>query len=161
MACTGVHGANRLASNSLLESLVFAWRAAHLLVEEGPQAVRRWPVLSVENGIRLELEDDALSAPELLPSRGALQQLMWQSAGIVRCATDLRAAQTLLRGWHFNPGNMHDRETANLLLLARTVVAAALQREESRGAHARADLPLPEEAQRHHIAITRQVHVPC
>ena len=161
VACTGVHGANRLASNSLLESLVFAWRAANLLVEEGSEAMRKWPVLEAEDGFRLELEEDVTAALEPLPSRSALQQLMWQSAGIVRCATDLRASQSLLRGWQLNPGNMHDRETANLLLLSKAVVAAALQRQESRGAHARADFPCTEESQRQHIAITGQVQVPC
>ena len=161
VACTGVHGANRLASNSLLESLVFAWRAAHLLVEEGSHAVRQWPVLEAGNGLRLELEEDLPAGMERLPSRGALQQLMWQSAGIVRCATDLRAAQTLLRGWQIQPQSMHDRETGNLLLLAKAVIAAALEREESRGAHARTDFPFAEESQRRHIAITRGVQVPC
>ena len=161
VACTGVHGANRLASNSLLESLVFAWRAANLLVEEGSEAVRRWPALDDAQGVLLELETDTLHASDPLPSRSALQQLMWQSAGIVRDAAGLQTAQSLLSSWRFEPETLYDRETANLLLLARAVVSAAYQRRESRGAHARTDFPATEEAQRHHIAVAGRVQVPC
>ncbi len=160
VACTGVHGANRLASNSLLESLVFAWRAAHLLVENGSESLRAWPTYRPAEA-QLFVETDADTKTEPLPSREALQQLMWQSAGIVRDAAGLRMAQSLLRGWKAKGKSVPERETANLLLLARAVVAAALAREESRGAHARTDYPQTIEAQQHHIAVGRQVHVAC
>ncbi len=161
VACTGVHGANRLASNSLLESLVFAWRAANLLVEEGSECVRRWPASEESDGVHLELAPLTEHASEPLPSRSALQQLMWQSAGISRDALGLATAQSLLDSWTLRPETTHEHETANLLLLARAVVAAAAEREESRGAHARSDFPAPEETQRHHIAVGAQVKVPC
>ncbi len=160
VACTGVHGANRLASNSLLESLVFAWRAAHLVVQNGPETLGTWPA----NGLaetQMFVETEADAAREPLPSREALQQLMWQSAGIIRDAPGLRMAQSLLGVWKAEGKSVYERETANLLLLARAVVAAALAREESRGAHARVDFPQTVEAQRHHIAVGRQVHVAC
>ncbi len=161
VACTGVHGANRLASNSLLESLVFAWRAANLLVEEGPDAVRRWPSLEDAGGVHLDLETRINRASEPLPSRSALQQLMWESAGIVRSADALATATSLLDSWTLSPESIHERETANLLLLARAVIAAATERRESRGAHSRLDFPEPDEAQRHHIAVGGRVQVPC
>ena len=161
VACTGVHGANRLASNSLLESLVFAWRAANLLVENGPGALRAWPTLADNEGTVLELETRAENRSELLPSRAALQHLMWNSAGIVRNATGLRTAQTMLAGWHVQGEGAHDLETANLLLLARALVAAALGRCESRGAHFRTDFPRASEEQRHHIDVREQIQVPC
>lgn len=161
VACTGVHGANRLASNSLLESLVFSWRAANLLVDEGPEAVRRWPALEDAGVVSLELAVDSDRASEPLPSRDALQQLMWQSAGIVRNGDDLAAAHSLLSGWSLRAETVFERETANLLLLARALVAAAAERRESRGAHARTDFPQTEEAQRHHIAVGTHVGVPC
>ena len=161
VACTGVHGANRLASNSLLESLVFAWRAANLLVEEGPGFSSHWPVAEDNGGVHLELEEQAVEASEPLPSRSALQQLMWGSAGIVREAMGLETARSLLRGWTVTPQTLHEHETANLLLLARAVIAAAMERQESRGAHSRTDFPETMDAQRHHIAVGGRVRVPC
>ena len=160
VACTGVHGANRLASNSLLESLVFAWRAAHLLVKDGPRVLLTWPTLTDQEGTALDLGgSDTPRQP--LPSRAALQQLMWQGAGIARHASGLRAAQALLEGWQVEGEGLHDLETANLLLLSRALVAAALQRRESRGAHFRTDFPEPTEEQRRHIDVHQRVQVPC
>ena len=161
VACTGVHGANRLASNSLLESLVFAWRAAHLLVSEGETMLKLWPAPAASNGSPLEIEAGPHRESNPLPSREALQQLMWESAGIVRDAPRLRMAESLLRSWEAHGNSVYDRETANLLLLARAVVAAALVRQESRGAHSRTDFPHTSEAERHHLVITQRVQVPC
>lgn len=161
VACTGVHGANRLASNSLLESLVFAWRAAHLLINKGEAVLREWPILQSPDGERLELAAESFVASVDLPSREALQQLMWESAGIVRDEARLRMADSLLRGWRVRGNSVYDRETANLLLLARAVVTAALDRQESRGAHARTDFPLTLDAERHHIAVTQPVQALC
>ena len=162
VACTGVHGANRLASNSLLESLVFAWRAAHLLVSEADTVLRSWPVLFADShASSLEIHIEAAGEIASLPSRQALQQLMWESAGIVRDAPRLRMAASLLGGWQVHGTSVYDRETANLLLLARALVSAALERHESRGAHSRTDFPLTLEAERHHIAVSHQVRVPC
>ncbi len=161
VACTGVHGANRLASNSLLESLVFAWRAANLLVDQGSEAVRQWPALDDSAGSQLALESLVEEGAEPLPSRAALQQLMWESAGIVRSAAGLEMAQSLLARWTVKGPELHDRETANLLLLARAIVAAALERRESRGAHFRTDFPAASEEQRRHIDVESQVQIPC
>jgi L-aspartate oxidase len=126
-ACTGVHGANRLASNSLLESMVFAWRAADAL--DGPGRVLR-----VADARRPDEVAPASTAPAF--SRAALQDLMWKHAGVERDAEGLREAASILEAWSAEPG-----EDANLLVLSRLLVMAALTREESRGAHHRRDIP--------------------
>lgn len=147
-ACTGVHGANRLASNSLLESLVFAWRAADALdapvqvVEERgaePEASRdhRLTLLAAEN---LEPRRPAAGAPRS-PRRGDIQNLMWAAVGLERDATTLRAAAEELGEWEVRGATVAELEERNLLDLARLITRAALVREESRGAHDRLDFP--------------------
>ncbi len=145
VACTGVHGANRLASNSLLESLTFAWRCAHLLLsaEAAPMAARGGS--RVER--RLATVDDAPMGGAAPVSRRALQSLMWTKAGIERSREGLEAAARQLNGWYAEKATGQDAalealETRNLLELARVVVAAALAREESRGSHYRTDFPV-------------------
>ena len=145
VACTGVHGANRLASNSLLESLVFAWRCAEgMIASDGDLA--GWPEFS--KGARRFVAELGSGFPaDTVPvEREALRELMWQAAGIERTGSGLRAAAATLQGWHGETGTVFERETGNLLLLARAVVACALAREESRGAHFRADFPETVEA---------------
>ena len=131
VSCTGVHGANRLASNSLLESLVFAWRAAAALDEP-------WVPLVVD--VAPDLLPDAADGSTVV-DRDELQRLMWDNAGLYRNAAALRAAADTLSGWTTSTESVAAREDANLLDLARLVVAAALAREESRGAHYRDDFP--------------------
>ncbi len=138
VACTGVHGANRLASNSLLESLTFAWRCAHLLLStEAP-----YPALNSFDGILYELIPTPTSRPNPI-TRFELQTLLWTHAGIERNAEGLRAALETLTHSHVDGVTIQDLETTNLLALARVLVAAALAREESRGAHFRTDFPAP------------------
>ena len=140
VACTGVHGANRLASNSLLESLVFAWRCAHLLLSESPmvEAGYDWPSSGAAATI---LTPDMKKGTELLEDRGALQRLMWQHVGIRRTAEGLRHAAVQLSRWRTAPHDAASMETENLLTLAQAVCAAAQARQESRGAHWRDDFP--------------------
>ena len=143
-ASTGVHGANRLASNSLLEAAVFAHRAVADLVEYAalaPMGARYAPVRRT----RGELPRGGM--PQGMPrtegaggefSRTALQQLMWAHAGVQRSGEGLAHAASVLAGW-----SAADLEDRNLLDLARVVVDFALAREESRGAHYRTDFPSP------------------
>ena len=161
VACTGVHGANRLASNSLLESLVFAWRAASLLLDE-PDALesRSWPAWEdgSKNLIYAELQPDFAGT---LVDRQELQRLMWDKAGIYRDEQGLREAMAQLGRWKSEGTDVPSRETANLLVLAKVIVAAALARRESRGAHYRHDFPEPSPALQHQILVRGGVGVPC
>ncbi len=129
-ACTGVHGANRLASNSLLEGLVFAERAAGAMA-----APRPWPCFASQ---LLELGNTR--GGETL-SRRQLQQLMSGSAGVVRDEPGLDLAAKQLSTAEPADSTLEELETANLLLAARLLVHAASARKESRGAHFRSDFP--------------------
>ncbi|WP_327638217.1 L-aspartate oxidase [Kribbella sp. NBC_00482] len=131
VACTGVHGANRLASNSLLEGLVFARRiAAHLAnglpEQREPDVDRRTPGLV-----------DADVVPEL-------QRAMTVGAGVIRSATGLSEAGAaiakLIEQPYDEPGTP-GWEATNLVTVASALIAAATAREESRGAHWREDHP--------------------
>jgi len=93
--------------------------------------------------------------------RGELQSLMWSAAGLYRNEVDLGAAASRLAGWNVPSASVADRETGNLLDIARVVVAAARARHESRGAHFRSDFPAPDPAQARHASWARKVTVPC
>jgi L-aspartate oxidase len=147
VACTGVHGANRLASNSLLESVVFAWRVAALLCGIEALDCLRVPEFS---GSALSIQRTEGIVPV---TRKELQQVMWESAGIYRNEDGLRQGIAELQRWRVAGDSVEARETANMLLLAKAVLAAALQRRESRGAHYRHDLPAASTALQHHILL--------
>jgi L-aspartate oxidase len=137
-ACTGVHGANRLASNSLLEGLVFGARAAEAMQNEGPLPSAN-PLASA---VLPKVEGDFST------TREKIQRMMWNQAGLLRDAKGLRWAQEGLgRIAGENPltsPTTSDRqgiELRNLQSTAELIVASALAREESRGAHYRNDFP--------------------
>ena len=140
VACTGVHGANRLASNSLLEGLVFGARAAQAMTEP-PQAA---PLKTN----RVEARDLVLGASRLVPSPQPLapdevRDLMWRNAGLFRTREKLlEAVETLERASASSSSRTaEDSRHRNLLTVARLIARAALRREESRGGHFRADFP--------------------
>ncbi len=143
VACTGTHGANRLASNSLLESVVFSHRAVAALDEPWPTDPPsvRWvdqPPLA-----NLVVNEPSKQGAEVV-DRIELQTMMWDNVGLARDAAGLEAARARIAGWRAAPVNRRlfpDWEDANLLLLASAVTEAALAREESRGAHYRLDFP--------------------
>ncbi|MFI1888888.1 L-aspartate oxidase [Streptomyces jumonjinensis] len=145
VACTGVHGANRLASNSLLEGLVFAERIAADIAALAPLTAGE------------PKSPDGLSAlPPIAPeARAAIQRIMSLGAGVLRSDDSLRQAAAALEEVHRataddgekipEPG-VESWETANLLCVARVLTAAALEREETRGCHWREDRPDRDDA---------------
>ena len=149
VACTGVHGANRLASNSLLEGLVFGARAGAAMREFAGSAV-------------------AISAipdrgdPALLPANTVhdLRRLAWRRAGIERFADSLQEGMSELERLSplFPLGAMRNNrqgfEADNIYLLASLIIQSALAREESRGAHYRSDFPEPRPEFCRHSLVT-------
>ena len=142
VSCTGVHGANRLASNSLLEGLVFGRRVASVLAGDAQQG--DWPTMSPLPGIQratdgIVLPERSLSAPIANVIRQQLRETMWRDVSLRRDAKGLSEAIETLRRLAA-PGPV-DPETANMLLAAQLIATAALAREESRGGHFRQDFP--------------------
>lgn len=149
VACTGVHGANRLASNSLLEGLVFAHRAAHDIAER------------VGTGRLPRLEPVPRPGAEALvaaASRPRVQRIATDGPGVLRSGAGLRAAATALAsvptdahrpvddGRPLAVPQVAEWETTNVHQVATVLTQAALAREESRGGHARTDFPATDPA---------------
>ena len=145
-ACTGVHGANRLASNSLLEGLVFGARSA-VAMQSSPAGLP----LRQDKGWRLE--HDALPPESSLPPETkdpeSVRALMWRTAGLFRTREGLAEGVAWLDRAYGAERRALGPETVdqlrwrrfNLLTVARLVARAALRREESRGGHFREDFP--------------------
>ncbi len=153
VACTGVHGANRLASNSLLEVLVFSKRIVQRTKEgtAGDTTGRSEP-----NYYSLPQREVSAAVPPL--SLTALESLMWEKVGIVRSGEMLEEAASTLAAWERSLKKASDRssyELNNLVLTARLMTEAALIREESRGAHFRTDYPQPSPDWLKHIVLMR------
>ncbi len=156
-ACTGVHGANRLASNSLLESVVFSKRVMQRTEMTTPP--RHYE----------EQNDKAIS--HCLPGRKMLskapllnlpnlQSLMWDKVGIIRSGEGLEEAADILATWESLLSQPNDRpsyELSNSVLCARLVTEAALLRKESRGAHFRTDFPRTSPEWQRHIIFKKDV----
>ncbi|OLZ70231.1 L-aspartate oxidase [Streptomyces amritsarensis] len=154
VACTGVHGANRLASNSLLEGLVFAERiAADITSREHGGGGPGVPVPST-------------GPLQPAGARYEIQRIMTDGAGVLRSAASLEAAADALEGLYaaaLNDLEAHGKtaepgvdtwEATNLLCVARVLVAAARRREETRGCHWREDHPDRDDARwRRHLVV--------
>jgi L-aspartate oxidase len=145
---TGLHGANRLASNSLLEGLVYGARAAEdiarTLDESGPRPLEVPPLA----GSSSEIGRDSI---DLVDLRESLRALMWRKMGISRDADGLRDAARQVDFWcrYVLPLVFEGPSgwaMQNMLIVARLMIAAATERKESRGVHRRIDFPdtLPE-----------------
>ncbi|MFC2013276.1 L-aspartate oxidase [Chloroflexota bacterium] len=145
-ACTGAHGANRLASNSMLEVVVFSKR---IMDKTKKEAETRAPNTSQSAEILHSLSQMEVPKAVPAPSLSALQQLHWDKVGIIRNKKGLTEATNSLAAWQGclpQPTDRPSYELNNLVLTGRLVIEAALLREESRGAHSRSDFPnsLPE-----------------
>ncbi|MGW4162760.1 L-aspartate oxidase [Streptomyces sp. NPDC004788] len=152
VACTGVHGANRLASNSLLEGLVFAERIVADIAAHGPHR-EGTPVVDDTTTVL------TLLAPE---ARRELQRTMTRGAGVLRSAAGLAEAAGALEALRQGAEDGHKAaepgveswETTNLLCVARVLVAAARERAETRGCHWREDHPDRDDATwRRHLVV--------
>ncbi|WP_345764069.1 L-aspartate oxidase [Diaminobutyricibacter sp. McL0608] len=163
VACTGAHGANRLASNSLLESIVFAHRAAQDLAD-GVPAEWEWRGERMRRSVAASRPERFAESATTVVDRARMQSLMWAAAGVHRSREGLENALRTLDGWRGSDSadpTRREREDANLLQLARILVASALEREESRGAHFRSDFPAPSDAFAVQLVHAREVTVPC
>jgi L-aspartate oxidase len=148
VACTGVHGANRLASNSLLEGLVFGARAAQAMTE-APRAAALKADRVMAEGPDVEADaPQALSSQPSVLDREAVRDLMWRNVGLFRTAENLQAAVDALAGADpaSPPAGAEPWRSWNLLTVARLIARAALRRQESRGGHFREDFPLRDDA---------------
>ena len=143
VACTGVHGANRLASNSLLEGLVFGRRVAdHMLADE---------FIDPSTSSHLEPSIGQVRKEKLkLPQKSEVQFMMTRYVGIQRTKEELQIALTWLETfqqqfsfWDFNVKDFtfEEVEMINMLLVGWLITTSALTRTESRGGHYRLDLP--------------------
>ncbi len=144
-ACTGVHGANRLASNSLLEGLVYGERAGLAAARYGRKHFNRNTNLAKTFLNSLHKNHSAPSEANVTAIRASLKKLMWDKVGIVRNRKDLAAAMKQLRDWDRKvKGHPPDRsvfELKNMILTSMLITRSALLREGSIGAHFRSDFP--------------------
>ena len=155
VACTGVHGANRLASNSLLECIVFGSRAA----ESAVNYARRLSKKDMERvQIQTENSYSITDSFDVESGKEKIRQLMWEDVGILRSEARLRIAHEVLR--EMNQGrswsSMEAFEFQNILDVANLIAGAAIIRTESRGAHFREDYPnLDDVHWKKHIVLCR------
>ena len=161
VACTGVHGANRLASNSLLEGLVFGARAVAAMLQPPATGVMGDVRVADSREVHAATESQSTSFDEIAEAR--IRSLMWESVGLLRdCDAMSRAAATLW-GWQHAldaadlwRGDESQARMASLATVGALIARAALRREESRGAHFRADFPARDDLHwKFHIAESR------
>ncbi len=151
VAATGVHGANRLASNSLLEGLVYGARAGIAMREDaGPLAAPKGrKASSAAARSKNAAASPGPNSPAVEDFIRELREAMWKGAGIVRSGDSLRKAMKDLEQLQSrlpSDNSRRAREAANLLQTALLIVGSALAREESRGAHYRTDFPAHNDA---------------
>jgi L-aspartate oxidase len=152
VACTGVHGANRLASNSLLEGIVFGARAGIAAAAYGLKKPRpKMEAITYTAGTAVQ--------PDLLKTRSQLRRLMWGDAGIIRSGESLTGAIKTISGWHKpgGPGPLSRPwlELHNMLTAGALIAKAALSRKGSVGAHYRSDHKTRGRGWQRHISFKR------
>ena len=147
-ACTGVHGANRLASNSLLEGVVFGGRVGRAMRECADRAMNACAEPARPSGLQIspDAQDTALFQD--------IQRIAWDKCGIVRTGEGLEEA----REW-LGRQNARTVETRNIQQVALLIARCALARRESRGAHFRSDYPDKSPSFQKHKVVSRDVDV--
>jgi L-aspartate oxidase len=155
VACTGVHGANRLASNSLLECIVFGSRAAESAVD---YAQRFDNNILEKVQVRTENSYGTTKPFDVESGKEKIRQLMWEDVGILRLEANLKVARDVLRemdqahSW----SSMATFEFQNMLDVANLITEAAIIRRESRGAHYREDYPERDDVNwKKHVVLCR------
>jgi L-aspartate oxidase len=156
-ACTGVHGANRLASNSMLEGLVFGIRTVEAAARRLQNARRNTP-LEPHHSTSAITPNSSASIAE---AKQRVRELMWQHVGLVRNAeglsTALAALNKLFHDFGTPSAEREALELANMINTGWMVTRAALERTESRGAHYRTDFPeLDEEKWHRHLMLREE-----
>jgi L-aspartate oxidase len=147
-ACNGLHGANRLASNSLLEGLVFGRRAG--LAAATAEGATRGDIRVIS-----DIRPSEKGELDLVDVRSSLRSAMWRNVGIVRTGNRLADALDMIHFWcRYSLDKIFDDlggwEIQNMLACAALVTAAASSREESRGTHARTDFPVARASEARH-----------
>ncbi|HLZ14061.1 MAG TPA: L-aspartate oxidase [Candidatus Acidoferrum sp.] len=150
-ADTGVHGANRLASNSLLEGLVFGARSGQAMIEDAPvsgSSAKKTgsallPGKRAPQPDSPDPEKHPHAAPPENPLRMQIRDIMWRHVGILRNGKDLKAALAQLESMEVPAAaaTREENELKNLHSLAKVITRSAIAREESRGSHYRGDFP--------------------
>lgn len=149
VACTGVHGANRLASNSLLEGLVYGARA-------GMAAAERIKV-KIKDKVNRDFRFDKIEPNELKEIKTELRRLMWEKAGVIRCGKSLDEAINRLNKWkeltEWDYLTREESELKNMLTVAELITLSALERKGSVGAHYRTDFKERGDNWQRHVEI--------
>lgn len=152
VACTGVHGANRLASNSLLEGLVYGARTGITAVERSNVKIK-YPALQ-------DFKFNSLRPEEITRIKSELRRLMWQKAGVIRCASSLQQVLEKIEEWKgIMEGYYLSREEwelKNMITISEVIALSALERKGSVGAHYRTDFPERGSDWQSHVEIKRQ-----
>jgi len=155
-ACTGLHGANRLASNSLLEALVLGKACGELAAAEAAAANAR---LSTSRIVSANPKSER-TAMDLADIRNSLRSVMWRNAGIVRNGPRLSETKEIICFWgryvldkeFYDPAGW---EVQNMLTASLLVADCAFRRVETRGVHYREDFPDPDDAWARHQTLRR------
>ncbi len=166
VACTGIHGANRLASNSLLDGMVYGARVVEAVAagRRGAEATGPMRPLLEDSDAGIGIRRLALETPargtgaDVVACRHELQHVMTRCAGVVRSGASLAEAAAAIDDLAGRCGAASTdparAEVANLVAVAGALVAAAAERTESRGAHTRDDHPATDDGQRERLVLT-------
>jgi len=158
-ACTGIHGANRLASNSLLEGLVFGHRIAdevnNILSDSTKRQVKIKHLRYITDRKSRDIDLSAIA--------GDIKNTMTRNVGIIRNAEGLKAAREKMSGYGDALADLSNKsitecEVQNMLLLSMLIIESALEREESRGAHYRSDFPKTDDEKWKRNIIKERLH---
>ncbi|MBN2239654.1 MAG: L-aspartate oxidase [Dehalococcoidales bacterium] len=150
-ACTYIHGANRLASNSLLEAVVFSKRTIEKTLNRN---LSQNTTHESNQSVNYTLDRRQSIMGTAVPGLSSLQSLLWENVGILRDKDSLILAADTLATWQnvmLEPADRPSYELSNLIMAGRLVTEAALIRKESRGAHFRSDYPRRSPRWKHHI----------